>query len=258
MKAMAHVPDGLRAKYAEVYERLIATYAQTVSDSNHTEDTHLQNVAPSHPYFISPPCGYADSKYKVMVVGQETRGWYCHDGYQFMKNNATVDQLLDHHADGFKGPDNFGWGGTFVRGCKLLRERLVRTFDCESSEISLLPNNVLKIGKHKGNGRPSQSVIQWQREAGCMDLLREEICTYYKPTHLVFFTGPHYDQYLDMVFPDLRHARVSEELNDRQKMAVLSCPALEGIKAVRTYHPGYLSRTGRLDVYISAVVRSLT
>lgn len=252
------IPPGLRARYVEVYDRLLATYAQAVAGCKHANETdHPQKAAPSHPYFISPPRDYKDSKYKVMVVGQETRGWYCHDGFIFTNKNATVDQLLNQHAKGFKDANNFGWGGTFARGCKHLRKQLTKELGCDSSQMSFIPNNVLKVGKHEGNGRPCRCVIQWQREAGCMDLLREEISKYYKPTHLVFFTGPTYDQYLDEVFPELHHARANEEISNRQQMAVLSSPTLEGIKAVRTYHPGYLSRTGNFDSYIAAIAKSL-
>lgn len=252
------LPPGLRARYDEVYDRLLATYAHAVAGCKHANETdHTTEAAPSHPYFISPPPDYNDSKYKIMVVGQETRGWYCHDNYQFMTKNAMVDELLQQHAVGFKDENNFGWGGTFARGCKQLRTRLKEEFGCDPSQISFIPNNVLKVGKHNGNGSPCRCVIQWQREAGCMDLLRDEICKYYKPTHLVFFTGATYDQYLDEVFPELQHARANEEISSRQQMAVLSSPTLEGIKAVRTYHPGYLSRTGNFDSYIAAVAKSL-
>jgi hypothetical protein len=255
--ADAVLPDGLRARYDEVYDRLLATYAQAVADCKHTNETnHPKRAAPSHPYFIAPPPDYKDSKYKVMVVGQETRGWYCHKDWQFTKQNATVDQLLDAHADGFKDPKKPGWRGTFRNGCMKLRKQLEIEFGCDPAQISFITNNVLKVGKHKGNGRPCDCVIQWQHKAGCMDLLREEIFKYYKPTHLVFFTGPNYDQYLDKMFPDLKRARASDVFTERQ-VAMVSSPDLGNVKVVRTYHPGYPTRTSKLPEYIAAVAKSL-
>lgn len=261
----AVVPAGLRRRYDEVYESMLATYARAVAKCEHANcDDHLSKAAPSHPYFISATPQYEDSEYKVMVVGQETRGWYHHDKKQFTHSNATVDELVQHHADGFQDANNFGWQGTFKTGCDRLRKQLKEKLRCkgklrcDDTEICFIPNNILKVGKHKGSGRPCGCLIRWQQDAGCLKLLREEICEYYKPTHLVFFTGPNYDRYLDRVFPQLQHARACEAIRSRHQMAILSSPDLGDIRAVRTYHPGYLNRqSGRLDTYIEALANAL-
>lgn len=256
------VPSGLRTRYDEVYSKLLATYAQAIADCKHTNETnHPKRSAPSHPYLISASPRYWKSDYRVMVVGQETRGWYRHTvddkHYHFTKENATVDQLLNLYEDGFHNPEKLLWSGTFKTGFNKLREELPQKFNCHPSKIGYITNNVIKVGRHKGSGRPCSCVINWQQDAGCLNLLREEICKYYLPTHIVFFSGPNYDYYLDLTFEDLKRTHVSDVFTKRQ-IAMVSSPDLESIKLVRTYHPGYLTRTGRFDEYIAAVAKSLT
>ena len=79
--------------------------------------------------------------------------------------------------------------------------------------------------------------IQLLREAS-RDILLAEIVAL-KPTAILFFTGPDYNEHLYAIFPGCEHLELAEY--DPTRTSLLQHPMFPH-PTLRTYHPGYLSR----------------
>ena len=78
-----------------------------------------------------------------------------------------------------------------------------------------------------------------------------------KPQFIVFFTGPdEYDKVLDDVFSKPKRKSIGN-FNERH-LCEIEIPDIK--KAIRTYHPNYLFRTGNENVnkYYDCIVNEIT
>ncbi|HEX6041764.1 hypothetical protein [Longimicrobium sp.] len=176
----------------------------------------------SRPLLIDVPASYHDAPVKLMIVGQQTRGWggTC----------ETVDDLTAFYT-------TFELGRTqrrsqFWQAAHTLHGAL----NPESLEGGFLWSNLVKVDQ--GGGRPRSPGLE---DAVCgLDLLQGEIRVT-RPDVVIFFTGPSYDGRLASTFPGVAFNRVSGNLFQLQH------PALPA-QSYRTYHPRYLRRSGRWKV----------
>ena len=206
----------------EIYRKHFSECSKTITQviSNVTEPA-------ADPLLISPPTKYLDSDFKIMYFGQEANGWAgsFHD-------SKGVDHLLDVYdkfANNVGGP---AYGGPFWNAIK----RLNQSF----SKLHVLPaftyNNIIKIGKHRAKGLPSEPLLRWQKT--WFQVIREEV-RILTPDLIVFFTGPRYDKFLQEAFGPLEFFQVGARgIRQLSRVRALGLPA----NTFRTYHPNYLWR----------------
>lgn len=162
-----------------------------------------------------------------MYFGQEANGW---EG-PFHKSKG-VEHLLDIY-DGFA--NNAGgprYGGQFWNAVKELN----RSFSKLHASPSFTYNNIVKIGKHESKGKPSEPLLRWQK--AWFQVIREEI-RILAPDLIVFFTGPHYDKFLQEAFGSVEFSQVGvRSIRQLSRVRAQGLP----VNTFRTYHPNYLWR----------------
>lgn len=177
---------------------------------------------------------YLDAEVKVMIFGQETNDW--HGDYGGAKE---AESLVDEYDDFFTSKKCFSsHGGHFWNAVSKTVEALEEK---TSKTVAVLWNNIVKIGKSGDKGRPEAALIEWQKPAMKFIIKEIEIA---KPNIIIFFTGPDYDDMLQMVFEDIEFKNTNKK--SLRQLAVVSSKYLPAA-SVRTYHPQYLWRNDFYD-----------
>ena len=212
------------------------------------------------PLFLSATQGYCDAQLRIMVFGQETRGWnwdasdkpgWAHAPMWTMcdiRDSPHEDQdpthvMMDAY-DLFAFGKGEGMHGTrtssFFRGFREFSK--IRT-------AALMWSNVCRMAYWRNieaDVDDGRSFLEFEPvgirnkiigEHG--DLARREL-EILKPDACVFLTGPNYDFVLDASFPDIKRERLLPGVESRS-LAKLSSPVLPK-SSFRTYHPSYLGR----------------
>ena len=200
---------------------------------------------PTNLLCLKPSKEYIDADIKVMIFGQETNDWegkFLHTG--------GVHHLQNVYDGFFNGGACYKYGGQFWNGFKKLKESLTREYKNENKSIEFLWNNIIKIGKSGEKGSPTEDVLEWSKQT--FDLVRMEV-EHYKPDVIVFFTGPTYNKFIKIAFPDAIFEKCSGK--DSREIAFVKSKYLPQ-KSIRTYHPGYLFRKG-FDDYLEIIVSQI-
>ena len=158
--------------------------------------------------------------------------------------------MVTHEPNFYLDGRCFFYGGHFWNGISQLKQLLEAHFAHTGRTVSLLWNNLVKIGKYENKGSPSQEILEWQDN--WFDIVREEV-RLLNPDYVIFFTGPYYDKFIYRIFHDASFEPVNER-NERQLARVKSIHL--PIKTIRTYHPNYLWRHGfykYLDEIVNAI-----
>jgi len=92
--------------------------------------------------------------------------------------------------------------------------------------------------------------MEWQDPL--YELIRFEV-ELLKPDIVIFFTGPHYDQYIKKAFGDILYEPIQDYA--QHKLTFIKSSYLPA-NSIRTYHPGYLNRIC-IDKYIKSMVESI-
>jgi hypothetical protein len=204
----------------------------------------------SAPFLISLPEEWHSSTYRIMIVGQETFGWW-----DSLDRCSTDDECLLQLANEYARFD-FAEGSRFARspfwrahrqiadeleeGCyrKVLWSNVVRT-DCYTDELgSASMWSSLEWDE-------IYSVARWQRY-----VLPAEIAES-SPMAIVFFTGPNYDVYITETFEGAALTPVFADKPERAFARIRHSQL--PFTSLRTYHPAYLSRSGQWEL-ISRIV----
>lgn len=184
--------------------------------------------APTHPLLISLPDEdeYLKSDLRVMFVGKETNDW---EGAFGTRN---IDQLLKtYRAFLNKQGSRKSPFWQYIRKWQQAIEE-----EYPNKKVSLVWNNILKIGKAKEIGEPNEQILQINKES--FDVFHEEL-KILKPHIVVFWTGHSYDKHLKRYIPNIEF-KLHKSFKKKQWLNCSSTylPAL----SFRTYHPGYLNR----------------
>src|SRR5574344_1378957 len=166
---------------------------------------------------------YRKSRYKLMIFGQETNGWF--DKYIRTPNDIKEDIQL--YQD-FKLGDSYNslfW--QYAHNINLMING--------EDNLNFIWNNVNKCGLD-GKGRPLSNVLTKEKEQ--FNVISKEI-DILKPDVCIFLSGPNYDSDLRRNFPDLRIEPF--ENYPTNEAAILVSPCLP-VKSFRIYHPGYGNR----------------
>lgn len=164
---------------------------------------------------------YLKSKYKLVVIGQETNGWY--DDY--MRSDENIREAMEY-TKGFdmgRGYRSFFWDYAHQFNYDL------NGFD----DLNFIWMNINKFGRVSEAGRPDQRVLD--KEVEHYNILAEELAIL-KPDVCLFFTGPYYDNDIQRKLPDVSFQKFGDyELNQVAQLSSAHLPK----HSYRTYHPGY-------------------
>ena len=180
----------------------------------------------SGPLLISLTNDYENSGRKVLIVGQQTNGW----GNLY----GSVEDLISTYEEFSFGKKYHN--SPFWRGANLLYDNICP----DGPKRGFMWTNIVKAdvdGK-----RPSRVIEEIVAHS---QLFQEELCIL-QPEIVVFFTGPNYDERLEVTFPGFRKEPISD-FSDR----IIShrLPDL----SYRTYHPKWLQMTNNFDEILKIV-----
>ncbi|MCP3441984.1 hypothetical protein [Bradyrhizobium sp. CCGUVB14] len=234
-----------------IQERLVEHYEKWKSEFNRGSLV-CKDFSP--PLLIAATSSYASARAPTLIFGQETFGWswngdlrrqfpvYSND-YEFENQNSLEDFLTK--PDAVKalcwGYEQFALGET-----QSMRTPFWRAFRRISQAGNALWSNVAKCDYQGGSIlqlNPSHRSYFFEQQAS---LVRGEI-EVLSPKVVILFTGPYYDDFLRGIFPGLVF---EPALDSGTAVSKLSHPTLPA-ETFRTYHPNYLSRSGKLQ-YIEA------
>ncbi len=182
---------------------------------------------------------YLNAAKKIIFVGQENNGWT-----SGIKHPVTEDYI----------PSLMNWYEEFKFGVEQQRRPIFSIMHsiikkCNLTYDSCMYLNVWKyclIANKKGV-KPSKELQQITENTN--KLIYDEL-RILKPDVVVFFTGPRYDG-------DIRTNIGAVEFNGflKYNKNVISelCFKDFNFRAIRTYHPSYMRRTGKENAYIDEI-----
>lgn len=222
----------------------------------YTEFYHSKTIDPelarkcSLPLLLHIGPLWGESQKRVLVVGQETLAWQFRPGeYEWKYGLVTsypeliairgidhIDVLMDgYRRFEFAKRETAHSNSPFWRAFGELNS-LSGTSTLWTNLVRCSVNNGSVI--HNCSKNELSQLLNFQR-----GLLSKEI-QLLEPTAVIFFTGPNYDHILRNEYPDVSFQPVQGH-QSRQFAQVQS----DGLpfRSYRTYHPGYLTRSGRWE-----------
>ena len=249
----------------EIQTALTALYTEWLDRSRSLSPDELDIITP--PLFLSVTSAYCSAATRILVCGQETRGW--HQPFRRRRRGKVEGEDWPFAGDDLWtlgdvlaaaepvaamrwGYDRFDFGSG--------RQNVASSpFWCAFREISQVDGraamwtNVARVAhwiEDRGDGESEgKSFLGFDEDLRLRlleaqrDLLKREIAIL-RPDACVFFTGPDYDDILDESLYTLERHEIGG-LPTRE-FARLTSPDLPG-QAFRTYHPGRLRRAGMWD-----------
>lgn len=205
-------------------------------DQLHSELRVLDKSLYTNPFLIKiDEKEFADAKFKVMIFGQETQGWFDKGVI-----SDSIEQMMGNY-DKFYLQKQFwpGYGkSAFFNGFKFFKENILKHKDLKESEVVFIYNNISKIGR--GGNVPGVSDIVRKIEQKYFPVVAREI-DIIKPDLIIFMTGPNRDGDIKFHLPD-----VVDPLPDthpdtdspHRALALVDCKN-HTFKGIRVYHPSY-------------------
>ena len=193
-----------------------------------------------------------DSTYRILLVGQETFGW--DDGkdgafqtmLDFLAKPGSVEQMQNVY-------EGFNFGATYTRSPFWQAYREARCVAETDRDYSVMWSNLYRCcfdggSVFRAGMEEQQLLLEMSR-----DIFVDEI-KILKPHTVIFTTGPAYDETLNQLFPGNVFADFSSERNNQRQLAKINHPDLPQGKSYRTYHPNYLRRTQKWDLFQKILV----
>lgn len=174
----------------------------------------------------------SENKMKVMFFGQETYDW------EGLCRSTSIDKMLEVYDEFYiKGNCFKNRGGSFWNEFKHFSLRLREKFS--DKDIETYWNNIIKVGKYNDKGHPDiksvESIIKYP-------IILEELDTI-NPDIIIFYTGPNYDKFIDVIFKSPEYKQVNEAFSIHELARIVS-PHLPA-NTFRTFHPQGLNFKGR-------------
>jgi hypothetical protein len=226
----------LKALYSGKWEKLTKELDIVLSNDN-------MSIKPTNPLLISlkDENEWINSDIRLMFFGQETNDWY-------NSFNGDIDLIISKYLEDYlSGYFQKTYRGAFWNGITRFEDLLKGKYPSHS--ISMIWNNIIKIGKSGDKGAPPSYIYEIEKQH--FFVINEEI-EILKPNLLVFFTGPYYDPEIQLNFGQIEYQAINQfNINQLAQINIPNVP-----NAFRTYHPGYLWRKG-IDKYLSAIIDEL-
>jgi hypothetical protein len=120
-----------------------------------------------------------------------------------------------------------------------------------TKEIYPIYNNIIKIGKMEEKGRPSLDILHLENKY--LNVIKDEL-NILKPDIIIFFTGPNYDDQIELKLGDVIDNKFSiPDFSTRQLCRV---NLKENCIAFRCYHPNFLYRNNIRD-YFDSILKEI-
>jgi hypothetical protein len=186
------------------------------------------------PCLISPSSKYANHTNRLLIIGQETKGWECE---------------IDDIEKQMKVYEDFNLGEKYYSSPYYNVTRKVED-KLGNERYSNAQTNINKFdvgGKHP-NGKHEIAIATLDK------ILIDEI-KILKPKICIFFTGHAFDNRLNKIFPGLEFNEVAEF--NKMEFCQLKHPLLPEL-SFRAYHPGYLRRRGKEKKFLDFMGKVMT
>jgi hypothetical protein len=225
----------------ELYQSKWDALSEALVSFNEEDPGDDENRA-THPLLLQISDEYENADLKVMFFGQETNDW-C----GVFEEDDDISPILKTYQDFYLNKGYESYGKPFWNYIKKLKNN--NTAD-NSKKIGYVWNNLLKIGKCE-SGTPQNGLLN--ETLKYFNVIPQEI-ELLKPDILLFFTGPNYDQYISERIGEFSVESI--EGFDNRAFCKLNFKHLPVKLALRTYHPAYLQRTKRNDIF-NAIINIL-
>lgn len=169
------------------------------------------------------------SDLKVMIFGQETKGWGDKSGML-----DTPEAAMAMYEKFFCQKKFYGGYGksSFWKAFRYFEKQLQTAFPTKSIYFSW--NNINKIGKSKGKTGVSAEARAVERNT--FSVIASEVQAF-NPDIIIFLTGPHRDGDIKHHFSDAKF--VSANTNIKTKALAKVCSEFLPERTIRMYHPSY-------------------
>ncbi len=223
---MKKLNDQLLDLYLSKWSQLrgvLLSYNDKDEEGNENDDSEDDAT---HPLLIKVNGNFPFAKSRIMFFGKETNTWY----KEFVEN-SSIDNILKGYDEFYLKKGFETYNSPFWHYFKALIDRF--------EDVEFFWNNLLKIGKNS-SGTPQRGLINETEKH--FNVIMDEICIL-KPSLLLFFTGPLYDQYIKRFIGEFKIKEVVGFCkNEFCEIIFVDNPDL---KAFRTYHPQYLNMIKR-------------
>ena len=203
------------------------------------QDMRSKNDGLSPPLLMKLPDDYLERDKRLFFIGQETHSWYNElERYDVNVLQELYRGFIEKEVPIYRSPF---WS--------MVRE-IVEDIGTLSNYVAWSNLNRMDLNKK----RPKKYEIAMIEKFSMLPK-ELEICN---PTHIIFFTGPFYDELIQKIFPKVKViGKLNEEFEERQ-LTELQIPTINA-KCCRSYHPGYISHRGKeyKNKVISAIVTFL-
>lgn len=169
---------------------------------------------------MSPNSLYASSSNRLLIIGQETKGWnyFVND---FERQMQTYEEF--NVGDGY-------YSSPFWNVIRKVEKAL------GNPPHSCAWTNISKFDLDGG-----RSYDEYESTIANIDNILIEEVNIIKPDVCIFFTGPNFDHRVKGIFEGIKYNTIEDW--SLRELAQLSHPSLP-VNSFRTYHPNYLRRAG--------------
>ncbi len=227
-----------------INEQLSSLYA-VHWDRLHSELSLLDRELYTNPFLIKvDEQKLAAAKFKVMIFGQETYGWFDREVGILL----SISRLMDGYC-GFFLDESYlkGYlGSSFFNGFKFFKNNILKYKGLEESEVVFIYNNISKIGKgylvdaKTGGKIPQKGVSDKVRkiERDFFPVVAREI-DIIKPDLIIFMTGPNRDGDIKFHLPDIVDPLLATDTDSPSRALAIVKAERHTFKAIRVYHPSF-------------------
>lgn len=187
------------------------------------------------PFFIDvTETAYPESSVKLVIVGQQTNTWKKWKDMQSLHSDVCLRRLLEvYRSCEYDKPSSRPFGsGSY---------RLRQAVSPEAEPKSFVWTNLIKLDD--ANALPNEELMKIVRQH--LYLLPREL-KILKPHSVAFLTGINYDWLIEEQFPEVKFVPAKRNIPVKE-LARVVYPTLP-YPTYRTYHPGYLNRSGKLSL----------
>lgn len=218
-----------------INEKLLNIYRDKwTSLSDNLNKLHPSKYA--NPFILSfDNAKYSSADIRVMIFGQETKGWINEGGLL-----KTADEASSRYYQFFCLEEFYqGYGrSSFWRAFRFFSKEIQSANSDKNIYFSW--NNINKIGKFKGTGIDSE-VEKLEREF--FSVIKSEV-DLFKPDIVIFLTGPSRDSNIKYHFEDAEFISIDSTVKTRAMAKVKSQYLPEN--TIRLYHPSYFGGFNKL------------
>ncbi len=232
------INDKLKELYSSSWNGLSTELNNVVLDNKF-------EIKPTNPLLLNhvDPDSFEFADIRVMIFGQETNDW---EGLFY----NDLNKISSVYSEFYQG-NRFAHRGHF----KNHFNRFVALFENKfpDKKIGFFWNNVIKVGKSHDKGLPPKYILDIVNKE--FSVLSEEI-NIIKPSLILFFSGPDYDQHIIEQIPNLEKDEI--EGFSFKKLASFNIKNVD--YAFRTYHPNKINFLGKeeYDIIYNKILSKLS